>query len=157
MIASRAQVEEAATTEQMITAMSRLFRYNLKSTDSVMPLERELKVVSDYMYLQQMRFGKRLRFTSDCPADTLDHLVSLRRRRAGKSISGPGVRTGGCGFGCPTRAAEWQKSAWRRFAARWPQGMRRPPGSALEIFTAESTPCTPTGRWRCTAGPGAER
>ena len=75
MIASMAQVEDAATTEQMITAMSRLFRYNLKSTDSVMPLERELKVVSDYMYLQQMRFGKRLRFTSDCPDDTLDHLV----------------------------------------------------------------------------------
>ncbi len=75
MIASMAQVEEAQTTEQMITAMSRLFRYNLKSTDSVMPLERELKVVSDYMYLQQMRFGKRLRFTTDCPEDTLDWLV----------------------------------------------------------------------------------
>lgn len=75
MIASMAQVEEAQTTEQMITAMSRLFRYNLKSTDSVMPLERELKVVSDYMYLQQMRFGKRLRFTTDCQDDTLDYLV----------------------------------------------------------------------------------
>ena len=60
MIASMAQVEDAATTEQMITAMSRLFRYNLKSTDSVMPLERELKVVQDYMYIQQMRFGSRI-------------------------------------------------------------------------------------------------
>lgn len=75
MIASMAQVEEAAVTEQMITALSRLFRYNLKSTDSVMPLERELKVVEDYMYLQQMRFGKRLRFTADCAPDTLEQLV----------------------------------------------------------------------------------
>lgn len=75
MIASMAQVEEAAVTEQMITALSRLFRYNLKSTDSVMPLERELKVVQDYMYLQQMRFGKRLRYTMDCAPDTLEVLV----------------------------------------------------------------------------------
>ncbi|MFR3754620.1 MAG: sensor histidine kinase [Enterocloster sp.] len=51
MIASTAQIEDADTTEKMIHALSRLFRYNLKSTDSVMPLERELKVVQDYMYL----------------------------------------------------------------------------------------------------------
>lgn len=60
MIASTAQIEDADTTEKMIHALSRLFRYNLKSTDSVMPLERELKVVQDYMYIQQMRFGSRI-------------------------------------------------------------------------------------------------
>ena len=60
MIASTAQIEDAAATEKMIHALSRLFRYNLKSTDSVMPLERELKVVQDYMYIQQMRFGSRI-------------------------------------------------------------------------------------------------
>lgn len=75
MIASTAEIEDAAVTEKMITALSRLFRYNLKSTESVMPLERELKVVQDYMYLQQMRFGKRLRYSSDCPEDTLEALV----------------------------------------------------------------------------------
>lgn len=75
MIASMAQVEDAQTTERMITSLSRLFRYNLKSTDSVMPLERELKVVCDYMYLQQMRFGKRLRFTTDCAEETLGRLL----------------------------------------------------------------------------------
>ena len=51
MIASTAQIEDADTTEKMIHALSRLFRYNLKSTDSVMPLERELKVVQDYICL----------------------------------------------------------------------------------------------------------
>ena len=60
MIASTAQIEDAAATEKMINALSRLFRYNLKSTDSVMPLGRELKVVQDYMYIQQMRFGSRI-------------------------------------------------------------------------------------------------
>jgi len=75
MIASSAQMEEAETTERMITAMSSLFRYNLKSTESVMPLGRELKVVEDYMYLQSMRFGDRLRCSTDCKPETLDILV----------------------------------------------------------------------------------
>ena len=43
MIASTAQIEDAVATEKMITALSRLFRYNLKSAGTVMPLERELK------------------------------------------------------------------------------------------------------------------
>lgn len=75
MIASTAQIEDAAATEKMIHALSRLFRYNLKSTDSVMPPERELKVVQDYMYLQQMRFGQRIRYDTDCNQDTLEVLV----------------------------------------------------------------------------------
>ena len=75
MIASTAQIEDAAATEKMIHALSRLFRYNLKSTDSVMPLERELKVVQDYMYLQQMRFGQRIRYDTDCKPDTMEVLV----------------------------------------------------------------------------------
>ena len=75
MIASTAQIEDAAATEKMIHALSRLFRYNLKSTDSVMPLERELKVVQDYMYLQQMRFGQRIRYDTDWNQDTLEVLV----------------------------------------------------------------------------------
>lgn len=75
MIASMAEIEEARTTEKMITAMSSLFRYNLKSTDSVMPLERELKIVKDYLFLQQMRFGSRLHFHTDCKPETLGVLV----------------------------------------------------------------------------------
>ena len=69
MIAGTAQIEDAAATEKMIQALSRLFRYNLKSTASVMPLERELKVVQDYMYLQQMRFGERISYQKICRVD----------------------------------------------------------------------------------------
>ena len=75
MIASTAQIEDAASTEKMITALSRLFRYNLKSSDSVMPLDRELNIVQDYMYLQKMRFGARIRYSIDCAPDTLEVLV----------------------------------------------------------------------------------
>ena len=75
MIASTAQIEDAAATEKMITALSRLFRYNLKSAGTVMPLERELKIIQDYMYLQKMRFGQRVRYDTDCAPETLEVLV----------------------------------------------------------------------------------
>ena len=75
MIASTAQIEDAAATEKMITALSRLFRYNLKSAGAVMPLERELKIIQDYMYLQKMRFGQRVRYDTDCAPETLEVLV----------------------------------------------------------------------------------
>lgn len=77
MIAGTAQIEDAVSTEKMINALSRLFRYNLKSTDSVMPLERELKIISDYMYLQQMRFGQRVMYSTDCEEETLEVLVPV--------------------------------------------------------------------------------
>ena len=40
-----------------------------------MPLERELKIIQDYMYLQKMRFGQRVRYDTDCAPETLDVLV----------------------------------------------------------------------------------
>lgn len=70
-----AQLEDAEVTEKMISAMSRLFRYNLKSTASTMPLEREIKIVNDYMYLQKMRFNDRLRISVQCEPKTLDKLI----------------------------------------------------------------------------------
>lgn len=69
MIACMAKLEEAATTERMIASMSNLFRYNLKTSAQVVPLEQELKVVQDYMYLQQMRFGSRIRYECKLEVD----------------------------------------------------------------------------------------
>ena len=40
-----------------------------------MPLERELKIIQDYMYLQKMRFGQRVRYDTNCAPETLDVLV----------------------------------------------------------------------------------
>ena len=82
MIASTAQIEDADTTEKMIHALSRLFRYNLKSTDSVMPLERELKVVQDYMYIQQMRFGSRVSHNFRVEVDGRNEKIGKKIREA---------------------------------------------------------------------------
>lgn len=69
VIGGMANLEEAETTEKMIKALSSLFRYNLKTDDIEVPLVREIKVVEDYMYLQQMRFGDRITYDVECDAD----------------------------------------------------------------------------------------
>ena len=40
-----------------------------------MPLDRELRVVLDYMYLQELRIGKRIQYFTDCSPETLEILV----------------------------------------------------------------------------------
>ncbi len=66
VIAGMANLEDAQTTEKMIQALSNLFRYNLKTTDVYVPLAKEIKVLEDYMYLQQMRFGTRITYELIC-------------------------------------------------------------------------------------------
>ena len=69
VIAGMANLEDASVTEKMIRALSDLFRYNLKTREAEVPLAQELKVVEDYMYLQQMRFGKRVTYDILCEVD----------------------------------------------------------------------------------------
>jgi sensor histidine kinase YesM len=69
VIGGMANLEDAETTEKMIEALSSLFRYNLKNQDSEVILSQELKVAGDYMYLQQMRFGSRVKCDIDCRVD----------------------------------------------------------------------------------------
>lgn len=75
LIAGTAEIEDATTTEKMIVTLSRLFRYNLKSQTTVMPLGQELKIIEDYMYLQKMRFGQRIRYSCDASAESREVLV----------------------------------------------------------------------------------
>lgn len=75
MISCMAQLEEAGTTERMINSLSNLFRYNLKTSEQTVPLESELRVVKDYMYLQQMRFGGRIRYDLDIGVDAARVMV----------------------------------------------------------------------------------
>jgi sensor histidine kinase YesM len=75
MISCMAKLEKALVTEQMITSMSNLFRYNLKTTEPLVPLIRELDVIRDYMYIQQMRFGSRIQYEIQCKVSKTDCLI----------------------------------------------------------------------------------
>ena len=75
VIGGMAMLENAETTEKMIMALSNLFRYNLKNSSSEASLSQELNVARDYMYIQQMRFGERLRFEIDCAMEESEAII----------------------------------------------------------------------------------
>jgi two-component system LytT family sensor kinase len=69
VIGGMAKLEDADTTEKMIIALSNIFRYNLKTPQNEVVLSQELRIAKDYMYLQQMRFGSRIRYSIECKVD----------------------------------------------------------------------------------------
>lgn len=77
MITRMSQMEEAPVTEEMLVAMSNLLRYSLRTANAFAPLEQELKVVRDYMYIQQMRFGDRVRWKIECSPALYDWEVPV--------------------------------------------------------------------------------
>ncbi len=70
IISRMAQIEQAPTTEELIKRLSNLFRYNLQSVEDVVVLSAELKIVKDYMAIQEIRFGERIRFVIETRVHT---------------------------------------------------------------------------------------
>ena len=100
-----------------------------------MPLERELKIIQDYMYLQKMRFGQRVRYDTDCAPETLDVLVpsfvlqplvenSIKHGLSKESKGGRiFIRTwmqseNVCGSLCQIRVLVWKKNVYNRSVLR---------------------------------------
>lgn len=68
-------VEEGSTQVFELTkALALFFRYSVKGSDMV-PLERELMIIKNYIYIHQIRFGKRLQVEYDIGTDCLSCLV----------------------------------------------------------------------------------
>lgn len=62
IISRVARVENAEKTEELIVSLARTFRYSLSSDAPKTTLAREMESIDDYMRLQQIRFGDRVRF-----------------------------------------------------------------------------------------------
>ncbi len=64
--------EDPVQAEKMVEQVSALLRYSLDSSQGgLVPLEMELKIVRDYLGIQQTRFGSRLNFSITVPPETL--------------------------------------------------------------------------------------
>jgi len=65
--------EDPLQAERTVERLAALLRYSLdNNARGLVPLRRELRVVEDYLEIEKTRFGDRLRFTVDAPADLAD-------------------------------------------------------------------------------------
>ena len=96
--------EDPAKAERMVERLASLLRFSLDANERrLVPLSLELKIVRDYLEIEQTRFGARLRYQIDAPGEMLDieipplsvqilvensvkHAVSTRREGAAIEI-----------------------------------------------------------------------
>jgi two-component system, LytTR family, sensor histidine kinase AlgZ len=62
--------EDPERAERLVEQMAALLRFSLDANQSgLVPLASELKIVADYLEIERARFGDRLRYQIDVPAD----------------------------------------------------------------------------------------
>jgi len=67
--------EDPKRAEKLVGQMAALLRFSLDSArNGLVPLERELKIVNDYLEIEKTRLGDRLKYGVSCPPD-LDNLA----------------------------------------------------------------------------------
>ena len=71
-IASMAVKENALGTYTAIGDLAQLFRYTLRTQETFVPLQDELRYVRNYTNLQKLRFGDRISVIYDIEQDILD-------------------------------------------------------------------------------------
>jgi two-component system LytT family sensor kinase len=59
----------------MVVKLSKVLRRLLRKHENFSPLRDELNFIEDYLSIEMIRFGDKLRFETDVAADTLDMLV----------------------------------------------------------------------------------
>ncbi|MEH7073110.1 sensor histidine kinase [Neobacillus drentensis] len=71
-VSKMAYLEEAEQTSRLIEAVAAILRYNLSDFDKASTLREEVRIVQEYFYIQQTRFGERITFETDIDDDCLD-------------------------------------------------------------------------------------
>ena len=62
--------DDPAAAERMTERLAALLRFSLDSTDrQTVPLEHELKITTDYLEIEKTRFGPRLNYSIEVPAE----------------------------------------------------------------------------------------
>jgi two-component system LytT family sensor kinase len=59
----------------VVYRLSSILRRLLRKTDNLSPLREELAFIDNYMTIEMVRFGDKLRFVKEIDPDTLDRLV----------------------------------------------------------------------------------
>ncbi len=99
---------EPRTARRMIAKLSDLLRFSIDENDELVPLEKELTLLSRYLEIQGMRFGDRLTWRLDVPDECLAARVprfllqplvenAIQHGLGGRAEPGTLVVTGRCG------------------------------------------------------------
>ena len=75
MISQTAYLEQAPEAVKIITALSKLLRYNLTQTSESTTIQEELNRLEDYFFIQRYRFGDRICFETSCDSDCLNAII----------------------------------------------------------------------------------
>ena len=59
----------------MIYRLSKILRRLLRKTENLSPLREEISFIDDYLAIEMVRFGDKLRFQKEIDERTLDRLV----------------------------------------------------------------------------------
>lgn len=74
-ITALATMENADRTKKMIECVSDMLKYNLKKINENVTLREESKIIEDYLYIQQARFGARIEYRLSFDEDIMDCYV----------------------------------------------------------------------------------
>ncbi|EKN66742.1 integral membrane sensor signal transduction histidine kinase [Neobacillus bataviensis LMG 21833] len=71
-VSKMAYLEEAEQTSRLIVSVAALLRYNLSDFNKASTLREEVRIVKEYFFIQQTRFGERIEFVTDIDDSCLD-------------------------------------------------------------------------------------
>ncbi len=59
-------LKEYGTAQEMLSSFSQMLRYSLSDLRSAVPLQQELDYISNYLAIQNIRFGERIHYEITC-------------------------------------------------------------------------------------------
>ncbi len=74
-IASMAKAQKADDIKRMIESVADILRYNLKKLDETVTLAEEFEMVKNYIFIQKMRFGEKIKYAFNIDDGALDYKV----------------------------------------------------------------------------------
>ena len=119
----------------VVYRLSSILRRLLRKTDNLTPLREELAFIDNYMNIEMVRFGEKLRFVKEIDPETLDRMVpsmmlqpiienSIRHGLSSKVDGGmirvrsSAGRRQAASWWWKTTASEFRKRDWRRCSSR---------------------------------------
>lgn len=76
-IARLALLEEAPRTQEVVYALSDLLRNNLRNIDEMITVGEEVQYIQNYLLIQKMRFGDRIKATVTIPDALLEQRIPV--------------------------------------------------------------------------------